>query len=218
MTEKRSVSGIIIGYDPGGAEANGVATLLVNAGKATSVSTCTLSTTEQVITLLEQTSGVVAIGIDSLTCWSTGPGGWRPADRWLRNRYRPVANSVAAPNGLRGSMAVNGMTLLTAIRAGRQTLFITETHPKVLLWSLAGAKYDYIGRRLFMDDFLARVLGINVAPANEHEWDAILSAFAALEGLSGQWSNDLHLLATRPDERLLTPCGITHYSWPEEDK
>ena len=215
MTKTRSLSGVIVGYDPGGAEGHGVATLVVEAGKAARLSTTTVGTTEQVIKLVERTPGLIALGIDTLTCWSTGPGGWRPADRWLRERYRSIANSVVAPNGLRGSMAVSGMALLIAIEPGQSTLFVTETHPKVLFWFLSRASYDYAGRREFMDDVLARALGASVAPANDHEWDAALSAFAALEGLSCRWNHDLHSLPARGDERLLTPCGMMHYCWPE---
>ena len=87
--------------------------------------------------------------------------------------------------------------------------------PKVLFWSLAKSSYDYVSRREFMDEALTRSLGIKAAPANEHEWDAALSALAALEGFSGRWTHDLHCLATRDGERLLTPCGTTHYWWPE---
>lgn len=215
MTEMRCVSGIVIGYDPGGAKAHGIAAVVVEAGKAVSASTTTVSTTEEVVTLVERTPRVIALGIDTLTCWSTGPGGWRPADRWLRDRYGPVAHSVVAPNGLRGSMAVSGMALLMAVRPGLPELFVTETHPKVLFWFLARATYDYVARRQFMDDLLVRVLGISVAPANEHEWDAVVSVFAALQGLSGRWTHDLHTLETRDGARLLTPGGLTHYCWPE---
>src|SRR5207249_2104916 len=79
MTKTRSLSGVIVGYDPGGAEGHGVATLVVEAGKAARLSTTTVGTTEQVIKLVERTPGLIALGIDTLTCWSTGPGGWRPA-------------------------------------------------------------------------------------------------------------------------------------------
>jgi hypothetical protein len=215
MTDMKSKSGIVIGYDPGGRDAHGVAELLVEAGRAARLSTITVNTTEEVITRVEATPGVVALGIDTLTCWGTGPGGWRPADHWLRERYPQVAQSVMAPNGLRGSMALNGMALLMAVGPKRPELFVTETHPKVLFWFFAGSRYDYTARKEIMDSALARVLGIRVAPSNEHEWDAALSAFAALEGLSGRWTHDLHRLETRDDERLLLPCGMTHYLWPE---
>ena len=215
MTEMESRSGTIIGYDPGGAGAHGVAKLLVDCGQAVSVTTDTTGTTEQVIRIVEGITGLMALGIDTLTCWSTGPAGWRPADRWLRDQYPAVAHHVVAPNGLRGSMVLGGMALLMAVRPGRPDLFVTETHPKVLFWRLGETDYDYVAGRRLMDDFLATKLGVSVAPANEHEWDAALSAFAALEGLSGRWTHDLHRLDTRNGERLLTPCGMTNYWWPE---
>jgi hypothetical protein len=110
-------------------------------------------------------------------------------------------------------MAVSGMALLVAL--GQPSLFVTETHPKVLFRVLAKANYNYVDRREFMDDVLARLLGLSLAPGNEHEWDAALSAYAALEGLSGRWPHDLHSNPSRDGERLLTPCGVTHYCWPE---
>jgi hypothetical protein len=36
----------------------------------------------------------------------TGPGGWRPADRWLRETYPVIRNSVMPLNGLAGSMSL----------------------------------------------------------------------------------------------------------------
>ena len=56
------------------------------------------------------------IGVNTLTAWSTGRAGWRPADRWLRYRYPEVRNSVASPNSLFGSMALNGMSVLMSLR------------------------------------------------------------------------------------------------------
>lgn len=211
----KSPSGIIVGYDPGGNKAHGVAMLVTKAGNVVKVSTSTLETIEQVITLVEGAPSVLGLGIDTLTCWSTGPSGWRPADRWLRSRYQEVADSVMAPNGLRGSMAVSGMALLMAVRPKKPDLSVTEAHPKVLCQFLAKARHDFIARRNFMNDLLAQVLGVSVIPSNEHEWDAAISAFAALEGLSGRWTHDLHRLDTLDGERLLKPCGPTHYWWPE---
>ena len=71
MTEMESRSGTIIGYDPGGAGAHGVAKLLVDCGQAVSVTTDTTGTTEQVIRIVEGITGLMALGIDTLTCWST---------------------------------------------------------------------------------------------------------------------------------------------------
>src|SRR5262249_3810366 len=109
-------AGLLVGYDPGGDGAHGIALLSVDDhGRATSLSTRTFETTEGVIAHLERLPAVAALGVDTLTCWSTGTGGWRPADRWLRDRYKLVRNSVMTPNGLAGSMGLNGMSVLLAI-------------------------------------------------------------------------------------------------------
>lgn len=208
-------SGLIIGYDPGGNNAHGVAKLQIHNGMVTSLSTRTVSTTEDVVSFLDSLSSLAALGVDTLTCWSTGPSGWRPADRWLRQRYPDVRNSVVSPNGLFGSMGLNGMAVVVAARQRFRDLFITETHPKVLYWHLARARYDYERSMEAMNGVLASQLGILVAPQTEHEWDAAISAFAALEGSGGRWSHDLHRIGTDANERLIKPCGSTHYLWPE---
>jgi len=127
-------TGLIVGYDPGGDGAHGIALLSLDAGRTTSVVTKTFDTTEAVIAYVERFSAVLALGVDTLTCWSTGPGGWRPADRWLRARYEAVRNSVMTPNGLAGSMGINGMSVLLAMRAKYPRVIVVETHPKVLYW------------------------------------------------------------------------------------
>jgi hypothetical protein len=188
--------GVIAGYDPGGNGRHGLAILLVRDGVPVVLETLTVETAEDVISHLERAGSMLGLGVDTLTCWSTGPSGWRPADRWLRCRYPEVLNSVASPNSLFGSMGLGGMAVLIATRQTHPSLVITETHPKVLCRHLLGEKYDYAGRRAAMDEVLARLLGVSVDPANDHEWDAALSALAVFEGLSGRWSLDLHCLPT----------------------
>ena len=209
------LSGVVVGYDPGGNGNHGFAELQVVDGKAAALSTRTFETAEDVIADLEHRSTIAAFGVDTLTCWGTGPGAWRPADRWLRPRYNAVRNSVMTPNGLFGSMSLNGMAVLIAARNRFTDLSVTETHPKVLYWHLSGKKHDYDTSKIGMDAVLTNVLGVSVAPANEHEWDAAISAVAALEGITGRWSHDLHELPIVRGERLVTPCGSTHYFWPE---
>lgn len=209
------LSGLVIGYDPGGNGKHGVAELQVEDGRTTIVRVDTFGTAEAVITLLESKPSIAALGVDTLTCWSTGEGGWRPADRWLRNRYRAVRNSVVTPNNLFGAMGLNGMAVLVAVRLKHPDVLITETHPKVLYYALSGQKYDYQNSKTAMDATLAEALGVTIAPATEHEWDAALSALAALHGLGQRWSNDLHCLPTEKGERLIAPCGMTHFFWPE---
>jgi len=43
------------------------------------------------------------------------------------------------------------------------------------------------------------------------EWDAVLSAWATLQGLTGAWGRDLMALAECP----IFPAGHASYYWPE---
>lgn len=211
----------IIGYDPGGKRAHGVAKLEVQDGTAVRLSTKVLNTAEEVLSFLESATPIAAIGVDTLTCWSTGPSGWRPADRWLREQYPDVQNSVVSPNSLFGSMGLNGMAVLIEARRRSPAVHITETHPKVLYWHFARAPYDYPGSRGAMDELLEQRLNVAVSTGTEHEWDAAISALAALESYTGRWTRDLHTIEsnksreTNERERLIQPCGKTLYSWPE---
>jgi hypothetical protein len=119
------------------------------------------------------------------------------------------------PNGLAGSMGLNGMSVLLAIRSRFPKVVIVETHPKVLYWALEKKKYDYASTKAEMERMLCEAHAVTVATANEHEWDAAISALAAASGILGRWINDLHALPARPGERLMTPCGPTNYYWPE---
>jgi len=208
-------TGTILGYDPGGNGAHGVADLVVEGGKIATMVTATLPTTEGVIARAESHSRLLAVGIDTLSCWATGHSSWRPADLWLRDRYPEVRNSVVNPNYLSGAMCLNGMAVLISIGCRLPRPYMTETHPKVLFWRLSGLRYDYLAHREEMNALLSREAGTAVAPANEHEWDAAISALAAYRGLTGQWSNDLLTLPMANGGRIIAPCGPMHFCWPE---
>jgi hypothetical protein len=119
------------------------------------------------------------------------------------------------PNGLFGSMGLNGMSVLISARRRFPDVPITETHPKVLYWQLCRQKYDYEHAKSQMDAVLARALGTPAAPVTEHEWDAGISALAALEGVAGRWTHDLHKLPVSAGQGVVAPCGSTNYFWPE---
>ena len=209
------LSGIVVGYDPGGNNAHGFAELRVEDGRAVNLSTATLETAEDVISRIERLPSVLALGVDTLTCWGTGASGWRPADLWLRRQYKAVQHSIMTPNGLFGSMGLNGMSVLISARRRFPNVPITETHPKVLFWHLRRQKYDYDQTKPEMDSVLAQSLGTGAKPATEHEWDAGISALAALEGIAGRWTHDLHTLPLNTGQRVVAPCGNTNYFWPE---
>lgn len=204
----------LIGYDPGGDAAHGLAILSVEAGRSVSIETTTLATVEDVVSRISAIPTIVALGIDTLSCWSTGRCSWRPADRWLRAKYPMAIKSVVSPNGLYGSMGLNGMAALIAAKEFHPDAQLTETHPKVLYWHLAGEKYSWTEASRRMTEQLSTWLSCEVKPSTEHEWDAALSAYAALQGLNGLWTLDLHTLPVDTGERLIAPAGPTHYFWP----
>lgn len=218
------LSGHIIGYDPGGNGKHGFAVLRVQKAKPKSLTTKKLRDAEEVITHIEDAGSLVALGIDTMTCWCTGKSGLRPADQWLDETYS--GNSVVSPNGMYGSMGINGMAVVFNTRkdpkigGGIGAPSVTETHPKVLYQEVWGEQsaYPEYGDVPQMNRALEEELGIPVETASDHEWDAAVSTLAALRGLTGKWDFDLHRdLDWEPDGRMVKPCGETHYFWPKEE-
>ncbi len=209
-----TVSGTIVGYDPGGNNAHGLAVVSCKDGEIEEIQVSTHPTTYSILSEIFSLHNVIAIGIDTLTCWSSGPSGWRPADRWLKNKYPSITNSVVSANSLFGSMGLNGMSVLIKLREAFPRLSISETHPKVLYFQLAKKKYNYMDCHEEMDKFLSSLIGQNISTTNDHEWDALISVYAMLCGALSIWTNDLHTIDTEADEELITPCGSTNYWWP----
>jgi hypothetical protein len=204
----------VAGYDPGGDGTHGLAVLRVKATRIISIQTCLLGTVEEVLTRLLSEGKLLALGVDTLTCWSTGVSGWRPADRWLRRTYPEIKASVVSPNGLYGSMGLGGMGVILEARRGAPELFITETHPKALYWGLCGTRYAFRTSSPAMNAQLSDWTTCSLSCQSEHEWDAAISAWAAFQGLMGRWQHDLHALQPAPAERLIAPAGPTVYCWP----
>jgi hypothetical protein len=213
---------MFLGYDPGGNDRHGVAALHVDNGRATSIDITTLPSAEHVLKWFLQRSEVQTpqcIGVDTLTNWSTGRSGLRPADRWLRGQYPEVAGSVMASNSLFGAMPVNGMAVLLALRDNYPGLAITETHPKVLYFDLCRTIYNFDESEIAktgMNQFLEGQLELPAQCQTEHEWDAAISALAAYRWHSSSWTSDLHSMPWSAEERSVQPCGLTHYAWPNE--
>ena len=208
------MTGLVLGYDPGGNGRHGLALLTVRDGETRSLDVSTHATTEAVLGAVEGET-FLGVGVDTLTCWGTGRSGWRPADRWLRRAYPAAARSVASPNSLFGSRGLSGMAVLLALRDRDPAVPVTETHPKVLYRALWGRHHDYAAEARPMDADLGAGLGLDVRTGTDHEWDAALSALAALRALRGEWTHDLHRLPLEDGERLVEPCGPTRYAWPD---
>lgn len=209
-----TIAGSLAGYDPGGNGSHGLAICRFENSVPTEISISTEQTAESVLRKLTEREDLVGIGVDTLTYWSSGPSGWRPADRWLRQRYPSITNSIASANSLYGSMGLNGMSVLLALRQRSNAINISETHPKVLWFELIGKKYDYESSSGEMNEYVGRELGLSLETKNDHEWDAVISVLALWRGLAGRWKLDLHGSDILNNERLVMPCGKTNYWWP----
>ncbi len=129
-------SDLFLGFDPGGNKRFGVASI---AGSR--VSFATVSSIGEAIDWAIETSGEklpIAVGIDTILHWSTGRGGFRSADNWLREKYPSASRSVMAPNSLYGAMTIGGVGLAIGLKNIWANLILNETHPKILFQVLDG--------------------------------------------------------------------------------
>jgi hypothetical protein len=215
----------IVGYDPGGAGAHGIAALEVRA-EGTHWSPVGLklrlvrSLHDALAWQQDACRGrIVAAGIDTLTEWNSGDGGWRPADLWLRAKYPAVAKSVVSPNSIYGSMAVNGAAFLTLLapRFRSDGTMVTEAHPKVCFFAMTGKKHAWVDDKSGMVAWLTRELGVGESAGfddKDHCFDAGIALLAALRGANREWPIDLHALPREVDDDRVQFFGQTHYWWP----
>ena len=129
-----------LGFDPGGSHCFGVA-LFDGHG----VLLGTTSSVDEALAWAVDKCGTrtpTAAGIDTLLHWCTGPSGYRPCDRLLKQRYAAKSGSIMAPNSLYGAMAIGGMALALRLKQHWPDIVLNETHPKVLLHALGVPKYD----------------------------------------------------------------------------
>ncbi len=216
----------VIGYDPGGKDANGLAALEVDQAYHVvgGLRMGTASTVAEALRWVEEQTvdaRIVALGIDTLTRWGLGKAGWRPADLWLKRKYPEITPSVTSPFSLFGAMSMNGAAFLLSQRDrfDRDGTIVTEAHPKVLYWALSGRKHDWNAESVSMTDFLSRTLGIDEPVdfgAGDHRFDAALALLVALRGASGAWTLDLHAIDGEEGDAPLDYCGETRFWWPDE--
>ena len=118
------------------------------------------------------------------------------------------------PNYLQGSMTLNGLAVMVSLRGASKSILVSETHPKALYFQLCGIRYAYAANQAAMNAHLTQWIGLPANTANDHEWDAVVSCYAVLEGMSGRWPTDLHQLPLVNGESLVQPGGPSHYYWP----
>jgi len=223
---------IFLGYDPGGKRGNGAAFLKVSGSAVIMIETVTLDSVDKAMEWFRnklQGSKPNGVGIDAFLSWSTGDSGWRPQDTWLRKKYQRVQKSVLSSNSTYGAMAVQGMAAAMRIRKCWPTMPINETHPKILHYALWKEKYPDKKTKWPKSALAKKTTKLllnkmqsgleDVVISSDHEWDALISAWATFMGYSGKWKTDLmeELTVSEGDSSLLFPAkkaGTTFY-WPE---
>jgi predicted nuclease with RNAse H fold len=197
--------GTWIGVDPGGAGAFGLAFLKPDG----SCYTCSVDFVDQAIQVVRENaaSTPAGIGIDAPLWWSSGAGGVRKADQWIRDTYGLPTRKVQAVNSLWGSVLAQGMMFVVRVREIFADVKITETHPKAVLAAL--------GREAWTAYLAPLPTGLTLDSQPDHRRDAVISAVAAREGFEGRWKKDL---ATDRYSSEQDPArhwiGPVHYFWP----
>lgn len=189
------------GADPGGIKSFGVAALEDDG----SFKTWLCSSTDEALARIIQPAGV---GIDCPLWWSSGEGGGRLADRWLRKTYSIASGTVQSVNSLKGAVLVQGLMLAMMLRKAHPNVPITESHPKALLLALCLKDWKAFSESFVLD---------GPEPPTEHERDALIGAVAVREGSLGRWKLDLalHLGPSEIDPKAAW-FGEVHYWWPAD--
>lgn len=226
---------VVLGYDPGGKNKNGAAIIKIYESNRISVEVTTTSSVDETLEWFIKSAGeqaeVRAIGIDTLLSWSTGKSGWRPMDDWikdwLRNKEKKeaekVRRSILSSNFLQGAMVVQGMAMAKKLRDKWKGIILNETHPKVQFYakSLKVYKYDEKdkGRRIkkWLRVEISDQMDLDHFPKmhNEHEWDALYSAWVTLQSIQSKSTPDLlDITNSRASPSMLYPVPSVHYYWP----
>jgi hypothetical protein len=123
-------------------------------------------------------------------------------------RLGSAGGTVSAVNSLQGACLIQGVLVAFICRQHLdESLPITESHPKALLWLLKIAKQGHKPEAVVVDE-LRQFISPDRDRLVEHERDAALGALAAFAMHSGQlgW-NDLYLLEPDPVVPVAQPLG-----------
>lgn len=217
---------IYLGYDPGGIGAGGCAILRFGNDKEPPVVRLnTVDSVDEAIAWFDKRlEGNIpsAAGIDAFIYWETGRSGWRAADEFLKVRYEDDVKSVLSSNSTFGSMAVQGMAMAMRLKSRWPKIQqITEAHPKVLFRALTNKKHDGDEKNkedccIELKKWTTNNVKVDLRKKfsrmanNDHEYDAILAAWAAMNGHREQWVTNLRDFSVN----ALEPAGEVYYWWP----
>jgi hypothetical protein len=163
------------------------------------------SSVDEALIKIDQPTGV---GIDCPLWWSSGAGGGRFADEWLRKTYRISSGTVQSANSLKGAVLIQGVLLAMLLRKSHPKVSMTESHPKALVCALGLRDWKTVSERFGL---------VGPDPITDHERDALIGAVAVREGSLGRWKLDLsrHLGRSEIDPKAAW-FGEVHYWWPAE--
>lgn len=209
----------VLGFDPGGIRGFGCVHYDTVSGNRAGF---TATSVDEAVRWAAMVADVepVAAGIDTLLYWQSTKSGWRGADQYLRARYPRCRNSVVSSNGLYGSMAVQGAVLAHRLRECWSNIRLTETHPKVL-WHHLFERTPYPrdwreGVPVAASNWMASEHLDQILVADDHQFDALMSAWAAGKGFGGHWSRDLVAMdAVGQIGRNVSVVPNINYYWPE---
>ena len=191
-----------VGADPGGARNFGLCLL----GSDLTAKTWCVDCADEAVALVvaHSTRPPLGVGIDAPMWWSSGPGGGRLADSWIRKTYGLSPGQVQAVNSLQGAALAQGMLFVERLREHFPTVRVTESHPNAVLRALSVEWPE------FCDQF-----GLEMETDTKHERDAMIAAISAREGFEGRWARDLSL-ARYPSEQDPTRYWLApmQYFWP----
>lgn len=193
-----------IGADPGGEGKFGLA-ILEGSG---SCHTWVVDHADEAMSVIrERVHSVPAgVGVDAPLWWSSGPGGLRRADQWIRETHGLASRNVQAVNSMWGAVLAQGMMFVMRIRELFPGVPVTEVHPKAVLAAGTEPWTGYFGA-------LSTDVTLDSQPDDRR--DAIVAAVAAREGFEGRWRRDLaemrYASEQDPSRHWLGPI---HYFWP----
>jgi predicted nuclease with RNAse H fold len=145
------------------------------------MTSCVDSVEEAVAWSVDNVSEIpIATAVDAPLWWSSGPGGGRKADKWIRDKYGISSGTVQSVNSLSGAALAQGMLFINLLRDRYPDIVVSEAHPKAVLKALRIERADF-----------PRLHGVDEPGTTEHESDALIAAVAAREGLEGRWALDL---------------------------
>ena len=188
------------GADPGGEKRFGMAALEADGSFETQL----YSSVQEAFEYVQRPAG---IGIDCPLWWSSGKGGGRHVDDWLRERYDIPPGTVQTANSLRGAATVQGLLLAMRLRKMWRNIPITESHPGAHSYQMGRPAWSTISRRFKLK---------GREPDTADGRDALLGAIAAREGQLKRWKTDLSVYRNEDEENPKNLWfGPVCYWWPD---